>query len=147
MKKRVYHWQPELSTAIIYWSCTFSILFLSLILTLEYTRPYVASNSVLGIFFFFALLGFNRYLKIEDDYLIIHALLPIRRKKITIATIGIIRIGPKCIELKSSEFKESTQMFIMTKKTKMAFIESMKQQKMFQATIIDDPDLKIGKHY
>lgn len=147
MKKRVYHWQPELSTAIIYWSCTFGILFLSLILTLEYTRPYLVSNIVLGIFFFFALLGCNRYFKIVDGYLIVHALLPVRRKKITLTTIEMIRVGPKCIEIKSSEFKEGSQMFIMTKKNKAAFIESLKQRTNFVGEVIDDPELTISKHY
>lgn len=147
MKKKVYHWQPELSTAIIYWSCTFGILFFSLILTLEHTRPYLISNIVLVIFFFFALLGCNRYFMIDDEYLIVHALLPVRRKKITLSTIEMIRVGPKCIEIKSSEFKEGTQMFIMTKKNKTAFLESIKEKPSFTATVIDDPDLTISKHY
>jgi len=147
MKKKVYHWQPELSTAIIYWSCTFGILFLSLILTLEHTRPYLTSNIVLGIFFFFTLLGCNRYFMIENEQLIVHALLPIRRKKITLSAIEMIRVGPKCIEISSIEFKEGTQLFIMTKKNKHAFIQSMKQQCSLTAQIIDDPLLTIGKHY
>ncbi|EOI00557.1 hypothetical protein UAY_01660 [Enterococcus moraviensis ATCC BAA-383] len=147
MKKKVYHWQPELSTAIIYWSCTFGILFLSLILTLEYTRPYLTSNIVLGIFFLFTFLGYNRYFIIEDKWLIIHALLPVRRKKITVSAIETIRVGPKCIEIKSSDFKEDTQMFIMRKKTKLAFIEAIKQHELLSAKIIDDPELTIVKHY
>ncbi|WP_207694941.1 hypothetical protein DOK67_0002761 [Enterococcus sp. DIV0212c] len=147
MKKKVYHWQPELSTAIIYWSCTFGILFLSLILTLEYTRPYLTSNIVLGIFIFFTLLGYNRYFVIEEESLLIHALLPVRRKKIKLATIEIIRVGPKCIEIISPSFKDDTQLFIMTKKTKRAFIESMKQQESFTGRVIEDPQLTIGKHY
>ncbi|MBO0472656.1 hypothetical protein IGL98_001724 [Enterococcus sp. DIV0840] len=147
MKKKVYHWQPELSTAIIYWSCTFGILFLSLILTLEHTRPYLISNIVLGIFIFFAFLGCNRYFIIDDEYLIIHAILPIRRKKITLSAIEMIRVGPKCIEVNSPELKEETQMFIMTKKNKAAFIEKLKQQELFTAKIIDDPELTISKHY
>ncbi|MGX7243263.1 EbsA family protein [Enterococcus quebecensis] len=147
MKKRVYHWQPELSTAIIYWSCTFGILFLSLILTLEHTRPYMTSNIVLGIFFLFAVLGFNRYFIIENESLIVHTLLPVRRKKITLATIELIRIGSNCIELTSTELRGDTQLFIMTKKNKMAFIESIKKQKLFTGKIVDDPELKIGRHY
>ena len=147
MKKKVYHWQPELSTAIIYWSCTFGILFLSLILTLEHTRPYLVSNIILGIFIFFAFLGYNRYFFIDDEHLIIHAILPIRRKKITLSAIEMVRVGPKCIEVKSSELKEETQMFIMTKKNKTAFIETLKQQTLFTAKIINDPELTISKHY
>lgn len=68
-------------------------------------------------------------------------------KKITLSAIEAIRVGPKCIELKSCDFKEGTQMFIMTKKNKNAFIETIKQHKSFKATIIDDPELTISKHY
>lgn len=147
MKKKVYHWQPELSTAIIYWSCTFGILFLSLILTLEHTRPYLTSNIVLVVFIFFALLGRNRYFIIDDTYLIVHALLPVRRKKITLSTIEMIRVGPKCIEINSSGFKQGTQLFIMTKKNKTAFIESLKKKTLFTGEIIEDPELTLSKHY
>ncbi|MGG5340686.1 EbsA family protein [Enterococcus sp. AZ192] len=145
MKKRVYHWQPELSTTIIYWSCTFGILFLSLILMLEHTRPYLVSNIVLGVFFFFALLGLNRYFILKDDQLIIHALLPIRRKKIKVQTIEAIFVGPKSIKIISSEFKEGSQLYIMTKKTKAAFISQIETMLPDHVLIHEDPNQKAGK--
>ncbi|MBO0469331.1 EbsA family protein [Enterococcus sp. DIV0242_7C1] len=145
MKKRVYHWQPELSTTIIYWSCTFGILFLSLILMLEHTRPYLVSNIVLGVFFFFALLGLNRYFILKDDQLIIHALLPIRRKKIKVQTIEAIFVGPKSIKIISSEFKEGSQLYIMTKKTKVAFISQIETMLLDHVLIHEDPNQKAGK--
>lgn len=145
MKKKIYLWQPELSTTIIYWSCTFGILFLSLILSLEYTRPYRTSNIVLAIFFLFVLLGCNRYFIVEPDTLIIHALLPIRRKKITLTSIETIRVGRKSIEISSREFKEGSQLFMMPQKSKMAFIGKIADQSNFTAKIIKDDTLKIGK--
>lgn len=145
MKKKVYHWQPELSTAIIYWSCTFGILFFSLILTLEYTRPYRMSNIVLAIFFFFLLLGYNRYFFLQSDQLVIHTMLPIARKKITVATIEMIRVGPKSIEIYSSHFKEGSQLYMMTKKNKMAFIARIAEQKTFTGEIIKDDSLKVSQ--
>lgn len=144
MKKKVYHWQPELSMAIIYWSCTFGILFLSLILTLEYTRPYTTSNIVLALFFLFALLGCNRYFIITEEVLVIHALLPIKRKKITLGSIQTIRVGSKSIEIVSPEFKEGARLFIMTKKNKQAFIDKLSTQRALSAKIIEDEQLKIG---
>lgn len=145
MKKKVYHWQPELSNLIIYWSCTFGILFLSLILTLEYTRPYATSNIVLALFFLFAALGLNRYFILEPDYLVIHTLLPVKRKKITLNSVKKIRVGTKSIEITSTELKETSLLFIMTKKNKKAFIEAINRQPQFTAEIVKDDQLKMGK--
>ncbi len=47
MKKQKFYWQPELASTIIYWSCTFCILFISLILALENNGPYLISNLVM----------------------------------------------------------------------------------------------------
>lgn len=145
MKKQVYHWQPELSLSIIYWSCTFGILFLSLILTLENNQPYLVSNIVLGIFFFFVFLGFRRYFIVTNDYLVIHALAPIKRKKITLSSIETVRVGLRCIEISSPELKEAKQLFIMSKKTKAAFIHQLSSNQLFHAIIIEDATLKCGK--
>ncbi|MFD2305520.1 EbsA family protein [Enterococcus termitis] len=145
MKKKVYYWQPELSTAIIYWSCTFGILFLSLILMLEHTRPYLTSNIVLGVFFFFALLGLNRYFILKEDQLIIHTLLPIKRSTISLSSIDSIQIGPKSIQIVSADFKEGSQLFMMTKKTKAAFIRQLTEHSNFVAIITEDPNQKAGK--
>lgn len=59
MKKTI-RWQPEPAQLIIYWSFTFIILFASLIMALENTRPYLGSNLVLGVFFFLILIGLRR---------------------------------------------------------------------------------------
>ena len=70
MKRKLY-WQPEAATAIIYWSFTMMILFISLILSLENTRPYWKSNLVLAVFFFFVWLGIHRSMLIRNDLLLI----------------------------------------------------------------------------
>lgn len=58
--KKIIRWQPEWAQSIIYWSLTLIILFFSLILSLENTRPYWKSNIVLGIFLIFLFLGLRR---------------------------------------------------------------------------------------
>lgn len=146
MKKKIYHWQPELSTAIIYWSCTFGILFISLILTLENTRPYLTSNIVLVFFFVFLVLGLNRYFVIGDDDLFIHALLPKRRTKVPLKSITTIYVGPKSLEIYSPVLKEGSQLFIMTKKNKSAFIQHLKSHSSISCEIICDENQKMGKH-
>ncbi|MFB8528103.1 EbsA family protein [Enterococcus casseliflavus] len=70
MKRKLY-WQPEAATAIIYWSFAMMILFISLILSLENTRPYWKSNLVLAVFFFFVWLGIHRSMLIRNDLLLI----------------------------------------------------------------------------
>lgn len=146
MKKKIYHWQPELSMAIIYWSCTFGILFISLILTLEKTRPYLVSNITLGFFFLLVALGLNRYFKIGAKYLSVHALFPRRRTKIALQSISTVCVGPRGIELYSSEMKEGSQLFNMTKTNKQAFVEKLKNHPETSCEIIYDPHLKMSRH-
>ena len=145
MKKKIYRWQPEVSVSIIYWSCTFAILFLSLILTLEHTKPYLASNIVLCIFFFFVYLGANRYFLIGSENLIIHALLPINRKEISFQSIKEIKVGKKGIKMYANSFDEQAQLFLMTKRTKEKFVEEIKKLEISEITISYDENLKMLK--
>jgi len=145
MKKNSYKWQPEMATAIIYWSCTFGILFLSLILTLEHTRPYFVSNIVFLIFVFFFFLGNNRYFKLEKQSLFIHALLPKKRQLIEFSSIEKIIVGKNGIEIHSSQFFEGSQLYMMTKKNKKKFIEDFIIQTKNQITIDYNDHLKMMK--
>ena len=145
MKKRIYRWQPEVSVTIIYWSCTFAILFLSLILTLEHTKPYLASNIVLCIFFFFVYIGTSRYFMIGSEKLIIHALLPINRKEFPIQSIKEIKVGTKGIKIYSNFFDEQAQLFLMNKKTKQKFLEEIKKVANQNIAISYDKNLKMLK--
>lgn len=145
MKKRIYRWQPEVSVTIIYWSCTFAILFLSLILTLEHTKPYLASNIVLCIFFFFVYIGISRYFLIGSEKLIIHALLPINRKEIPFQSIKEIKVGTKGIKVYSNFFDEQAQLFLMNKKTKQKFLEEIKKVANQNIMISYDKNLKMLK--
>lgn len=145
MKKKIYRWQPEMSVTIIYWSCTFAILFLSLILTLEHTKPYLASNIVLCVFFFFVYLGLNRYFLITSENLMIHSLLPVNRQKISIQLIQKIKVGTKGIKIYSNSFEEQAQLFMMNKKTKQKFVEEIKKVANQKIEIYYDNHLKMLK--
>lgn len=145
MRQKKYHWQPELSTAIISWSCTFAILFMSLILTLEYTRPYLVSNIVLAVFFIFALLGLNRYFKLTDQGMVIHYLLPFRKKELRFERIQTVRVGTKSIEIISNDFSSGSRIFIMPKKQKEGLVEALKAGSLSDKIIYDD-QLKLGEH-
>ncbi|MBP1044722.1 EbsA family protein [Enterococcus sp. BWM-S5] len=146
MKQKKYHWQPELSMAIISWSCTFAILFMSLILTLEYTRPYLVSNIVLAVFFVFALLGLNRYFKLSEQGVVIHYLLPIRKKRLRFERIQTIIVGTKSIKIVSDDFSSGSSMFIMPKKQRDGLIEALNKETSFSGKVIYDDQLKLGEY-
>lgn len=145
MKKKIYRWQPEVSVTIIYWSCTFAILFLSLILTLEHTKPYLASNIVFCVFFFFVYLGTNRYFLIGSENLTIHALLPMNRKTLPFQSIKEIKVGTKGIKIYSNSFDEQAQLFLMNKKTKQKFVAEIKKVVNQKIEISYDENLKMLK--
>ena len=145
MKQKKYFWQPELSMTIISWSCTIAILFMSLILSLEYTRPYLVSNIVMVVFFVVAALGINRYFKITKDSICIHFLLPFHKKELSVHRIRLIKVGTKSIEIDSSQFSSGSKIYIMTKKQKNAFIGALKDMEMFQDKIVYDDQLKVGE--
>lgn len=66
MKKKRYFWQPELSISIIYWSVTFFILFVSLIVTMEHTTLYWKTYAIMAVFLVFLCLGLHRYFQLEQ---------------------------------------------------------------------------------
>ncbi|MGC6767868.1 EbsA family protein [Enterococcus sp. LJL128] len=146
MKQKKYFWQPELSTAVIYWSCTFAILFMSLILSLEYTRPYLVSNLVMVVFFIFAYLGFNRYFKLTATSLYIHYFLPFHKKELLLENIRLVKVGTKSIEIISEDFSSGSRIYLMTKKQKQGLIEALKKTERFSDKIIYDDQLKLGEH-
>jgi predicted type IV restriction endonuclease len=64
--RRNFFWQPESATAIIYWSSSLIVLFYSLILALENTRPYWKSNLVLVVFLLLFWIGLRRRLSLKE---------------------------------------------------------------------------------
>ncbi|KAF1296052.1 hypothetical protein BAU15_12275 [Enterococcus sp. JM4C] len=143
MKRMYYHWQPELSTTMIYWSGTMMIGFFSLILSLEYTRPYWLSNTVLVIFFFFVYLGWRRSLCLTDTHLEIRYASFWKVKKVLYEEIEWIKEGPKGIELKTKITPEPV-LFNMRRKTKEKFIKNL-TAKQTTIHIFYDDTLKMSK--
>ena len=123
MKKQKFYWQPELASTIIYWSCTFCILFISLILALENNGPYLISNLVMVPFFVFAYLGIARSFNLTETSLIVRDVLWFRKKALPLSQIEKVTYNEKSIEIFSSEFKEGSKVFLMKKKTIPLFLE------------------------
>ncbi|MDR0922352.1 MAG: EbsA family protein [Lactobacillales bacterium] len=138
-----YHWQPELATSIIYWSLTFSLLFFSLIFTLEKTHVYTTTFAVFFAFLVLSIIGLHRYFVItEDNMLQIIALTPRHREKIPLQSIEKIRIGEKGIEIFSTKWK-SGRIFYMRKWHKEPFIEELMKHGEVQAKFEKIKHLKL----
>lgn len=138
MKKQKFYWQPELASTIIYWSCTFCILFISLILALENNGPYLISNLVMVPFFVFAYLGIARSFNMTETSLIVRDVLWFRKKALPFSQIEKVTYNEKSIEIFSSEFKEGSKVFLMKKKTIPLFLEALKVKK---------PELKVAEDH
>lgn len=62
-----YHWQPELSWSIIYWSITFIPIFLAMSLYREQVSVPWVGLTFIAIFLIFVGLGFHRYFIFGED--------------------------------------------------------------------------------
>ncbi|RXA72148.1 EbsA family protein [Enterococcus casseliflavus] len=125
MKRKLY-WQPEAATAIIYWSFTMMILFISLILSLENTRPYWKSNLVLAVFFFFVWLGIHRSMLIRNDLLLIRYARLWKKSLISLPEIEKWQIINRLIRITDHQ---KTYTFTLRKKD-VAWLETFFQEKI-----------------
>jgi len=125
MKRKLY-WQPEAATAIIYWSFTMMILFISLILSLENTRPYWKSNLVLAVFFFFVWLGIHRIMLIRNDLLLIRYARLWKKNLISLPEIEKWQIINRLISITDHQ---KTYTFTLRKKD-VAWLETFFQEKI-----------------
>jgi len=125
MKRKLY-WQPEAATAIIYWSFTMMILFISLILSLENTRPYWKSNLVLAVFFFFVWLGIHRLMLIRNDLLLIRYARLWKKSLISLPEIEKWQIINRLISITDHQ---KTYTFTLRKKD-VAWLETFFQEKI-----------------
>lgn len=123
-----YHWQPELSVSIVYWSITCSLIFLSLILTLEKTKISSSAFIIFALFIALVSLGFHRYFLITDDGEL--KIMAIRRKNriiVKLNDIKKIQVGSKGIILFVPQYPKG-QIFYMRKWHREPFIEALKKQ-------------------
>lgn len=125
MKRKLY-WQPEAATAIIYWSFAMMILFISLILSLENTRPYWKSNLVLAVFFFFLWLGIHRSMLIRNDLLLIRYARLWKKSLISLPEIEKWQIINRLISITDHQ---KTYTFTLRKKD-VAWLETFFQEKI-----------------
>lgn len=129
-----YHWQPELSWAIIYWSLSLTPMFIGL--ALLYERAQI-STAIFVMFFLFILLigiGFHRYFRIDENQLYIASANPLASRKIQIKSISKIEVTILFIKIFSVAFPNG-KIFYMRKWPKKFFINDLVRNPHFQGEI------------
>ncbi|MFX3795645.1 EbsA family protein, partial [Streptococcus suis] len=87
-----YHWKPDLSWSIIYWSLSFTPIFFGMTLLLEKLHVSRLFILLVSLFAVLVLLFLHRYFEIKDDHLLIASDNPFAVEKIVIATIEKIEV-------------------------------------------------------
>lgn len=119
--KKIIRWQPEWAQTIIYWSLSLIILFFSLILSLENTRPYWKSNLVLGLFLVFLFLGYRRSFVLTTHFIKIRYAAFWKDKDIKLGDIDSVTSIKQGIKIKYIGKKEPT-IYLMPKKGQSTFL-------------------------
>ncbi len=130
-----YHWQPELSWAIIYWSLAITPVFISL--SLLYERAKI-SMTILVLFLLFMTLfglGIHRYFTIEEEELWIAAANLWHNRKILLASIEKIEVTYLSIQIFSTDFPNG-KIFYMRKWPKKYFINDLARNPYFSGEIV-----------
>jgi cell division protein FtsW (lipid II flippase) len=132
-----YHWQPDLTTSIIYWSATFTIFFISIVLTLEKTHVYWLTFIIFAVFLFFVVMGFHRYFFFNKfGEIEIVSIFQNERGIVLVNDITEIRIFPYGIILYDKHFPKG-RVFYMKSWHKTPFLQELEKQEGFHAKMID----------
>lgn len=122
--KMRYHWQPELSWSIIYWSIAVAPMFIGLSLLFERTKIPSQFFILFAIFIVLVGLGFHRYFVIkENGRLRIVSLNPFKKSSVAIAQIKKIEVNKSGIIIKIKN--QPDRIFYMRKWPKKYFLDAL----------------------
>ncbi|EHI75161.1 EbsA family protein [Streptococcus tangpeifui] len=129
-----YHWQPELSWSIIYWSITFIPIFIAMSLFYERASVPRTGLTFIAIFMIFVGLGFHRYFVIgEDNKLWIISLNFLKPLKVDIASIKRIEVTRTTLALIFTNGK--SRLFYMRKWPKKYFLDDLALNPAFKGEV------------
>lgn len=129
-----YHWQPELSWAIIYWSIAIAPIFIGLSLLYERTEIPSQVFVLFAIFIVLVGIGFHRYFVIEEDgYLRIVSFNFLRRSKFPIEDIAKIEVTKSSVTIKFNNNHE--RIFYMRKWPKKYFLDALAIEPKFKGEV------------
>lgn len=130
-----YHWQPELSISIIYWSLSAVPIFIGLILMYESSE---VPMLVLSLFFLFMVLmaaGIHRYFTIyENGILKVSSAIPFKWSTIDIATIEKVEVTKTSLTFFFTS-NQKRRTFYMRKWPKHYFINALVLNPFFQGEV------------
>ncbi|MGT2716311.1 EbsA family protein [Streptococcus respiraculi] len=130
-----YHWQPELSWSIIYWSLAITPAFLALSLILEKLR---ISDTIIQLFVLVIIMfgiGWHRYFVIDEEYLRIASANPFASKKVRINTISKIEVTYLFVKIFSTDMPEG-KVYYIRKWPKKYFVNALALNPHFQGEIV-----------
>lgn len=130
-----YHWQPELSWLLIYWSLTIAPIFIGLSLLFERTK--VPSTFFLLFAIFLLLLGFglHRFFIIgEDDQLKIVSMDIFKPQTVKISSIQKVEVTKLSLTLLFSNDTKK-RIFYMRKWPKKYFLDALAVHPNFQGEV------------
>lgn len=129
-----YHWQPELSWSIIYWSIAMVPMFIGLSLLFERTKIPSQFFVLCAVFIVLVGLGFHRYFVIEEDgKLRIVSLNPFKKSRVAIAQIEKIEVNRSGLVLKIKN--QADRIFYMRKWPKKYFLDALAVHPDFRGTV------------
>lgn len=130
-----YHWQPELSWSIIFWSLVLTPFFLYLILLYERAKVSMGMYGFLGVCLILVVLGLQRYFIIAPDgFLKIMSANPWKTKTITIASIEKVEVNFSSIIVYSQDYPEG-RTFYMRKWPKKYFVNALALNEHFKGEV------------
>ena len=129
-----YHWQPDFVWSIIYWSMTFTPIFISMALLFEKMR---VSRVILVLFLIFIILfgaGYHRYFVIEDKVLRIASSNPFNKRFIAIDKIEKLEVSRLNIAIYQKD-EEKALVFHMRKWPKKYFVNNLARNPHFNGEV------------
>lgn len=128
-----YHWQPELSLAVIYWSLTTMPLFLALSLLYEKTKKPELVFLLVGLTICLTLLGVHRFFLFKGSILRVISFNPWTRQNILVSEIKKVEVSKYrlCLHLTSGK----TKTFFMRKWAKKYFLDDLACHQEFQGEV------------
>ena len=130
-----YHWQPEMSVLVIYWSLSVIPIFIGL--ALMYESSSVPTLVLFSFFLFMVLLaiGVHRYFTIYDDGILrIITANPFTPIKIDISTIEKLEVTKTSITLRLTG-KSRSRTFCMRKWPKKYFVNALALNEHFKGEV------------
>lgn len=119
-----YHWQPELSWMIVYWSIAITPIFLGLSLLYERTKIPYQLFILFAIFVILAGIGFHRYFIIEDEEVKVVSLSIFTPSRIMIASIKKIEVTKHRLMFITDKYPKG-KIFYMRKWPKKYFLDAL----------------------